>query len=138
MIRKCMAGLVAATGVAAMVSPPLARADDAVTYRVESDIVSMMNVEYVDQTGRRLLEGVPLPWRLDVDLDDAKGPLGHGARCGPIGGQRPGQDGGSRSRSKATESCSAKALSTSATPRATATHPTFPNCAPSHPTKGPQ
>ena len=63
-----------------MVSPPLAHADDVVTYRVESDIVSTMNVEYVDQTGRRLLEGVPLPWRLDVDLDDAKGPLGHGAQ----------------------------------------------------------
>jgi hypothetical protein len=40
----------------------------------------MMNVEYVDDTGRKLLESVPLPWRLDVALDDAMGPTGRGAQ----------------------------------------------------------
>ena len=80
MIGKGAAALIVATGVVATVSPPLAHAADDVIYRVESDSVSMMSVEYVDQTGRRLLEGVTLPWRLDVTLDDAKGPLGHGAQ----------------------------------------------------------
>lgn len=72
--------LVAAIGAAAALSAPLARAADAVTYEVVSESISMMNVEYIDQSGRKLLEGVPLPWRLDVTLDDATGPTGRGAQ----------------------------------------------------------
>lgn len=65
---------------AAAVWAPPAHATDAVTYEVVSDRIPTMNVEYVDGTGRNLLEAVPLPWRLDVTLDDAKGPTGRGAQ----------------------------------------------------------
>jgi hypothetical protein len=59
---------------------PAARANDVVTYEVVSDSIPQANVEYVDASGRRLLESVPLPWRLDVTLDDATGPTGRGAQ----------------------------------------------------------
>lgn len=71
---------VAAAGVATMLVAPTGRATDAVTYEVASDAITSLDVEYVDQAGRRLLTGVTLPWRLDVTLDDAKGPLGHGGQ----------------------------------------------------------
>ncbi|RUP30782.1 MAG: hypothetical protein EKK51_16145 [Mycolicibacterium sp.] len=63
-----------------MVQMPLAHATDTVTYEVVSDSISLMNVEYVDQTGRKLLRDVPLPWRLDIPLDNADGPTGRGAQ----------------------------------------------------------
>lgn len=71
---------VAAASVATMLVAPAARATDAVTYEVASDAITSLDVEYVDEAGRRLLTGVTLPWRLDVTLDDAKGPLGRGGQ----------------------------------------------------------
>jgi hypothetical protein len=59
----------------------MARAADAVTYELASDTIPMMNnVEYIDSTGRKLLENIALPWRLEVTLDDAAGPTGRGAQ----------------------------------------------------------
>jgi hypothetical protein len=80
MTRNRVAALPLIVGIGAAILAPPAHASDAVTYEVVSERISMMNVEYVDQTGRKLLESVPLPWRLDVTLDDAKGPTGGGAQ----------------------------------------------------------
>jgi hypothetical protein len=80
MIRNRVAALSLIVGVAATVLAPPAHASDAVTYEVVSERISTMNVEYVDATGRKLLESVPLPWRFDVTLDDARGPTGRGAQ----------------------------------------------------------
>ncbi len=65
-------------GVAATMWAPAARASDPVTYEVVSDSIAQASVEYVDASGRKLLKSVPLPWRLEVTLDDARGPTGRG------------------------------------------------------------
>jgi hypothetical protein len=80
MTRNWVAALPLILGIGAAVLAPPAHASDAVTYEVVSERISMMSVEFIDQTGRKLLESVPLPWRLDVTLDDAKGPTGRGAQ----------------------------------------------------------
>ncbi len=59
---------------------PAAHAGDVVTYEVVSNTIPQVNVEYVDGSGRHLIEAVPLPWRLDVPLDDPRGPTGRGAQ----------------------------------------------------------
>ncbi len=59
---------------------PSARAADTVTYEVVSDSIPMVDIEYIDQVGRRLITAIPLPWRLDVPLLDAQGPTGRGAQ----------------------------------------------------------
>jgi hypothetical protein len=78
--RNRVAALPLILGIAATVLAPPAHASDAVTYEVVSERISTINVEYVDATGRKLLESVPLPWRFDVTLDDARGPTGRGAQ----------------------------------------------------------
>ena len=67
-------------GVAAAMVAPTAHASDVVTYEVVSDTIPQANVEYIDASGRQLLEAVALPWRIDVTLDDARGPTGPGAQ----------------------------------------------------------
>jgi hypothetical protein len=79
-MRHRAAALPLIVGVAATMLAPAARANDVVTYEVVSDSIPQVNVEYVDGSGRKLLESVPLPWRLDVILDDARGPVGRGAQ----------------------------------------------------------
>jgi hypothetical protein len=79
-MRHRAAALPLIVGVAATMLAPAARANDVVTYEVVSDSIPQANVEYVDAAGRKLLESVPLPWRLDVTLDDATGPTGRGAQ----------------------------------------------------------
>ncbi len=72
MISKGVSALTVVLGIAAMASPPAAYAADHVTYELTSDSIGMMyGIEYVDATGRKLLEQVPLPWRLDVTLGAA-------------------------------------------------------------------
>jgi hypothetical protein len=80
MIRNRVAALPLILGIAATVLAPPARPADVVTYEVASDSIQQVNVEYVDATRRKLLESVPLPWRFDVTLDDARGPTGRGAQ----------------------------------------------------------
>jgi hypothetical protein len=70
--------LAAALTAVAPASPALA--SDTVTYEIVSDAIPVVDIEYVDQTGRKLITGVPLPWRMDVTLDDAQGPTGPGAQ----------------------------------------------------------
>jgi hypothetical protein len=79
MIRRCVA-LLQLVCVGAIVTAPSAHAIDAVTYEVSSDSIPVASIEYVDQSGRKLLESMPLPWRLDLSLDDAMGPAGRGAQ----------------------------------------------------------
>lgn len=58
---------------------PEAHAADSVTYELVSDFISTANnIEYVDEAGRQLRENVPLPWRLNVTLTDARGPTARG------------------------------------------------------------
>ena len=53
-------------GATVVAVAPVARADDSVTYEVTSKDVTAANIEYTDLSGRKTLEGVPLPWRADV------------------------------------------------------------------------
>ena len=80
MTRNRVAAVALIFGIGAAILAPPAHASDAVTYEVVSERISTISVEYVDQTGRKLLKSVPLPLRLDVTLDDAKGPTGPGAQ----------------------------------------------------------
>jgi hypothetical protein len=41
-------------------------ADHLVTYEIVSDTVGIVNIEYMDSQRRVLLEGVPVPWRMDT------------------------------------------------------------------------
>nr|WP_112596129.1 hypothetical protein [Mycobacteroides abscessus] len=66
--------------LAATVSMASARAADAVTYEVVSDSISVVDIEYMNQGGRALITAIPLPWRMDVQLDEAQGPTGAGAQ----------------------------------------------------------
>jgi len=79
-INNRVAALPLILGLTATVLAAPARANDVVTYEVVSDRIPQVNVEYVGATGRKLLESVPLPWRFDVTLDDARGPTGVGAQ----------------------------------------------------------
>ncbi|MDR3655983.1 MAG: hypothetical protein P4L48_10000 [Mycobacterium sp.] len=72
--------LAAAASIATVAFAPASRAAETVTYQVTSDAITSLDVEYVDQSGRRLLTGVTLPWQIDVTLDDVKGPLGRGGQ----------------------------------------------------------
>jgi hypothetical protein len=65
-MQLMIASLIA--GVPAVVLAPAARADDTVTYEVFSDSVGAANIEYVDHSGRKSLENVPLPWRTDATV----------------------------------------------------------------------
>ena len=69
-IQPMIASLI--VGVSAFVLAPAARADDSVTYEVLSDSVGAANIEYVDHSGRKALENVPLPWRTDVIVDSLR------------------------------------------------------------------
>jgi hypothetical protein len=79
-IRGRAATLPLILAVAATLLAPPVRASDSVTYEIVSDGIPTASVEYVDQSGRKLLKSVPLPWRRDVSLDDARGPIGQGAQ----------------------------------------------------------
>jgi hypothetical protein len=61
------------TGIPVFASSPPAYADDIVTYEVisTSDIAAA-NVEYSDIAGRRELQQVPLPWRVNATVGNAR------------------------------------------------------------------
>jgi hypothetical protein len=68
------------TSVAPVVSAPVARAEDSVTYEVVSDIVPVAKgIEYRDVSGKKLLQEVPLPWTITVSVVDAFSPADGGA-----------------------------------------------------------
>ncbi|EHB58522.1 hypothetical protein MycrhDRAFT_0958 [Mycolicibacterium rhodesiae JS60] len=72
--------LAVALPVAGLVAAGPATAGEVVTYEIVSDSIPIVDIEYVDGTGRTLIQGVPLPWRRDVALADATGPTGPGAQ----------------------------------------------------------
>lgn len=95
MVNQLRSGLlvaVLASASTALTASP-AYASDTVSYTITSDSINHLDVEYVDQSGRHLLQGVTLPWHLDVTLANAQGPTGVGAQVRadwrPIA--RPGQ-----------------------------------------------
>ena len=57
-----------------------AHAAETVTYEIVSQSIPAVDVEYMTQDGRTLLVGARLPWRMDVALDDPRGPTGEGAQ----------------------------------------------------------
>lgn len=81
--RRRIGAAAAAAAVAVSASPAFAApavATDAVTYEIVSDTIAAVDIEYMQQGGRTLITSVPLPWRIDVPLDDAQGPTGRGAQ----------------------------------------------------------
>jgi hypothetical protein len=81
MIGIQVSAALAVMSVAATTLAPIAHAADVVTYEIVSDSIPMLNnVEYVDSSGRKLIENIPLPWRRAVTLDDPTGPTGRGAQ----------------------------------------------------------
>jgi len=80
MVAAGGAALTIAAALTAVAPAGPALASDTVTYEIVSNAIPVVDIEYVDQTGRKLITGVPLPWRIDVALDDAQGPTGPGAQ----------------------------------------------------------
>lgn len=80
MVAAGGAALTIAAALTVIAPAGTALASDTVTYEIVSDTIPVVDIEYVDQTGRKLTTGVPLPWRMDVTLDDAHGPTGPGAQ----------------------------------------------------------
>lgn len=68
------------TLIVAVSAPSVAHAADVVRYEVLSGSIASVNVEYAEQTGRTTVDDVPLPWSLEVTVDQAAGPIGRGAQ----------------------------------------------------------
>ncbi len=65
---------------AAAVFAPAAHAGDSVTYEVFSDFVPVVaGIEYRDVSGKKLLQGVPLPWQITVPVASVFNPEDDGA-----------------------------------------------------------
>ncbi|TVX99357.1 hypothetical protein FPV58_18145 [Mycolicibacterium porcinum] len=73
--------------------PAAARADDPITYEVVSDSIGVATVEWQDAAGRQAMQGVMLPWRMDVRLSDplAQPPSGSQVRADWRPGAAPGR-----------------------------------------------
>ncbi|MDT0426033.1 hypothetical protein, partial [Streptomyces evansiae] len=73
MLRVAGSMVAGITGYASVVvNPPVARADDLVTYEVISDQIGMANIEYQDSTGRIFAQNIVLPWRADATVHAAR------------------------------------------------------------------
>jgi hypothetical protein len=67
-------------GAAAVVSAPVVRAEEGVTYEVFSAFVPVATgIEYRDVSGKKLLQDVPLPWQITVPVADPFSPEDAGA-----------------------------------------------------------
>lgn len=64
--------LVLTAWVSSLALAPVAHAEDIVTYEIVSDQVMKANIEYYDQSVRRSLKDVPLPWRMDATVSDPR------------------------------------------------------------------
>jgi hypothetical protein len=79
MNRIPVMGISLITICAAIVSAPVAHAEDTVTYEIVSDFIPVVNIEYFDQSTRKSLQAVSLPWRTDVSVVNAVLPTRDGA-----------------------------------------------------------
>jgi hypothetical protein len=79
MIRIQLVMIACIIGVSSIWAPPAARAADNVTYEIVSNDVAAANIEYFDSSERKMLYAVPLPWRMDVTVPDARTPSTDGA-----------------------------------------------------------
>jgi hypothetical protein len=71
-VTKFARALAVAPLLAALFSAAPARAADAVTYEITSDqLAEVSSLQYIDRSGRVDLGPTPLPWRMDVTLEDA-------------------------------------------------------------------
>jgi hypothetical protein len=65
--------------VSALVSAPVAYAEESVTYDVFSDVVPVaVGIEYRDIAGKRWLQDVALPWQITVPVADPFNPEDRG------------------------------------------------------------
>lgn len=77
-IRAALGSL--SVGLATVMYPPTAHAEDTVTYDIFSHVVGRLaEVEYRDTSGKHLLRDVPLPFTLTVPVVDATSPTADGA-----------------------------------------------------------
>lgn len=77
-IRAALGSL--SVGLASVICPPIAHAEDTVTYDIFSHVVGRLaEVEYRDTSGKHLLRDVPLPFTLRVPVVDATSPTADGA-----------------------------------------------------------
>lgn len=81
LIRSCVVGVALITGIAGLLCAPPAYAQNGVTYEVVSDQLNVpaANVEYNDDSQRKALQQVSLPWRITVDVPNAVSPTEDGA-----------------------------------------------------------
>lgn len=79
-MRHSSAAVTIAAAANLVLCAPAAHAQDSVTYEIVSQYISTVNVEYIDDSGRKALENVQLPWRLEVPLADARASTGWGAQ----------------------------------------------------------
>lgn len=63
----------AACAVLAFAAPPVAHADDVVTYEVVSQAVRSATIEYQTAAGRVVVPNAALPWRFTVPVREAFG-----------------------------------------------------------------
>lgn len=66
-------GFFAALLAVTVLCPPAASAQDLVTYEVISDDIGIVDIEYQDNAGRVLIQGVTLPWRAEVAVASVRG-----------------------------------------------------------------
>ena len=57
-------------GFPAVAMAPAAHADETVMYEVTSSDIAAANVEYLDFSGRKAQQQVPLPWRINATVAD--------------------------------------------------------------------
>ncbi|WP_264073053.1 hypothetical protein [Mycolicibacterium pulveris] len=73
-----MAGVVIGSAVAIASAVP-AHAEDLITYEVTSASISAADVQYYDDSVRKVQRRVALPWRVTVSVPDATSPTSTGA-----------------------------------------------------------
>ena len=67
-------------GIVGLAQMPVAHAEDTVTYEVVSDVVpAVAGIEYRDESGKHLVQGISLPWTLTVPVIDATSPTARGS-----------------------------------------------------------
>jgi hypothetical protein len=60
------------SGIYSVAMAPAARADDTVMYEVVSDDIAAADVKYSDLSGPKVLQQVPLPWRMNATVVDPR------------------------------------------------------------------
>jgi len=80
MKRTTLMVLAVLGGSVSVLQAPVVHAQDTVTYEIFSaSVAGLASVQYRDTSGKHMLPGVALPWRLTVPVADATSPTADGA-----------------------------------------------------------